>query len=167
MLLRAKLKKCNAPIKNSNKKTMFLCGKTTPQLKIQRFIQLSKSVFRKLEARYVFSRSFQSQRKSVPITLRFSESINTNKENPLHQRSAKRTRFIRVPTTTASRTSASVILVPKTSSRTIKISRTNAIIIKITPQLKFQRFIQLSKSVFRKSVFRKSITIRVPKKQNP
>ena len=43
------LYKCNAPIKNSNKKTMFLCGKTTPQLKIQRFIQLSQSVFQNLK----------------------------------------------------------------------------------------------------------------------
>jgi hypothetical protein len=41
----------------------------------------------KLEARYVFSRSFQSQRKSATIHLRFSEPFNANKENPFHQRS--------------------------------------------------------------------------------
>jgi hypothetical protein len=75
----------------------------------------------------VFSLSFQSQIKSVAITIRFSEPFNANKENPLHQRSAKRTRFIRVPTTTASRTSASVILVPKTSSRTSTISKISPI----------------------------------------
>ncbi len=129
---------------------MFLCGKTTPPLKFQKFPKLSQSVFQnlkqdkcsvavfslrenpspsifalanpstqtkkirfisaplsgpvssafqKLEARYVFSRSFQSQRKSVTIYLRFSEPFNANKENPFHQRSAKRTRFIRVPKT--------------------------------------------------------------------
>ena len=57
------------------------------ELQFQRFLQLLQSVFRKLEARYVFSRSFQSQRKSVTIYLRFSEPFNANKENPFHQRS--------------------------------------------------------------------------------
>ena len=101
---------------------MLLCGKTTPQLKFQRFPKLLKSVFRK----------------SVPIHLRFSEPLNANKENPFHQRSAKRTRFIRVPTTTASRTSASVILVPKTNSRTSTTSKTNPRISKISPIIKIR-----------------------------
>lgn len=58
------------------------------------------------------------------------------------------------------------IRVPKTISRTSTISRTNTKILTISQKLKFQRFIQLSKSVFRKSVFRKSITIRVLYKCN-
>ncbi len=81
------LYKCNAPIKNSNKKTMFLCGKTTPQLKFQRFIQLSKSVFQNLKQNK-FSVAVFSRRENPPPSI-FALA------NPSTQ--TKKIRFISAP----------------------------------------------------------------------